>query len=856
MLNILNNVVNRIIISADENFTYQDEVYISSVLRKIGITDTAFFMQQVSELRSDNLNIYNLLKLYSENIAKLAPALKPESPEPEKPQTELKTEEISAPPAPRYTLHNEIYKRLQTAEIYNIIHNYSSTAYSDNYISSAQLHTAEQLRVSNQLALSELKQQFFGLHTAELQHMHINRYETGENLPPPQTEREVIKLGAAGVLLNIIDNAMTARITQLSRNEPLWLNITNAIYGAAQHSLARFQTFHTRRSFYSSSDITVENKLRELSKKEEALLLKISSRLPEIPAAEIKLIENQTETTELHSEAVSQATSHTDKTVIESTVESKLKEKTEKENALLLKTQQMLGSPQKPAEIKLPPAPAEAEKPAGEILGENTHTVNERIREELTEQIHAVNRERAEAAAGMPASEIAATGIIQNQFKILNQAAEADLSRHISIINQHVSEVDSFDISGTEQDGIKAVITEHLMQDYANSIQPAESGGQDEPQTSGSPASKAQSGESGRSKEKQAASESVVLKALSQITNEQDLSLQISNINQHISNIDSTVISGAQQEQSQLAATVEHILQDTRFPAEAAYGDEEMPKPEASQSLKQQLDEIDRRNKEKAEELAEKIKNFVGSEKPKPDSSKIIIDSLKALENPAQVFSEIFSNEAEFKHPDALLPEEELALSVADEATRMIYETLIKQQQNPNISAAVQDAGAKIQAFNADIQEIEKFRQTEITHHTEKLREETETIFNNTDTVIEQYRARQQAEPYKASGVFRTPAQTIHKLPEAQVTPEELIEQLQHSKTETRQETINTRVSINQSLTETEINSLIKEQTTKSTEDITALVNNTIAKQLGTISDRVYNNMERRLSLERARRGK
>ena len=52
----------------------------------------------------------------------------------------------------------------------------------------------------------------------------------------------------------------------------------------------------------------------------------------------------------------------------------------------------------------------------------------------------------------------------------------------------------------------------------------------------------------------------------------------------------------------------------------------------------------------------------------------------------------------------------------------------------------------------------------------------------------------------------------------------------------------------------------IRDQTSKvvtqTTEDITALVNRTMARQMNAITDKVYRQMERKLQMERSRRGR
>jgi hypothetical protein len=59
-----------------------------------------------------------------------------------------------------------------------------------------------------------------------------------------------------------------------------------------------------------------------------------------------------------------------------------------------------------------------------------------------------------------------------------------------------------------------------------------------------------------------------------------------------------------------------------------------------------------------------------------------------------------------------------------------------------------------------------------------------------------------------------------------------------------------------ESIRETEIERVVRDATAKSAEDISAIVNSALARQMGSITNRVYSQVERRLTLERARRGK
>ena len=70
-MDVVNNVVNRILLDGTQQFTYQDQVYITSVLNRLGITDVQQFMQQVRQLRSENENTVQLTRLYRSHVEKI-----------------------------------------------------------------------------------------------------------------------------------------------------------------------------------------------------------------------------------------------------------------------------------------------------------------------------------------------------------------------------------------------------------------------------------------------------------------------------------------------------------------------------------------------------------------------------------------------------------------------------------------------------------------------------------------------------------------------------------------------------------------------------------------------------------------
>ena len=65
-LDVINHLINRILMSGTENFSYQDTVYVSNVLRKLGIQDVNNFMKQVYKLQEERKENNKLINIYEE----------------------------------------------------------------------------------------------------------------------------------------------------------------------------------------------------------------------------------------------------------------------------------------------------------------------------------------------------------------------------------------------------------------------------------------------------------------------------------------------------------------------------------------------------------------------------------------------------------------------------------------------------------------------------------------------------------------------------------------------------------------------------------------------------------------------
>ena len=246
-MDVVNNVVNRIMLDGTNQFTYQDQVYITSVLNKLGITNVAQFMEQIRQLRTENESTVQLTKLYRSELERIiqrqaagenAPALPVSGPE--------KGEEAAALPDPRVSMSLNILQRLETSRVYETVHNFQRNwSRSVNQFQNNEFRLAEQLRFSNSISLAQIKQQIYEQPQLNLLH-HLNRYETNVMLDAPENEEAVLSQAAAAALVTAVDNTVTEVLNRPQIRQEQWLRIENAISQTAENTISRFETYHNQ----------------------------------------------------------------------------------------------------------------------------------------------------------------------------------------------------------------------------------------------------------------------------------------------------------------------------------------------------------------------------------------------------------------------------------------------------------------------------------------------------------------------------------------------------------------------------------------------------------------------------------
>lgn len=272
-LDVINNLVNRIMVAQTENFSYQDTVYISSVLRKLGIRDEKTFMKQVFALQNEHKETRQLLQKYESNTFLLQQLFAAQE---EERRAEGKAKQMPAAASEnRYYLHDSIFRRLETGKIYQDMRNFSrDTRQITNQIFRAEMSIGEQASMVQNFHLHALKQKIMGTE-APLYYYHNNQYEyLQENLEEMnQTLEEQI---SAAILLNLTDQSYALRQEQIEENRHYWYSLAGALFQTAENTWKRYEANLTEQKHSSQQMLTLLEEVNEVKRQEGDTLQQIT----------------------------------------------------------------------------------------------------------------------------------------------------------------------------------------------------------------------------------------------------------------------------------------------------------------------------------------------------------------------------------------------------------------------------------------------------------------------------------------------------------------------------------------------------------------------------------------------------
>ncbi|MBO4457638.1 MAG: hypothetical protein J5802_07955 [Butyrivibrio sp.] len=281
-VNILNNALNRILLSADMDLTYQDRVFITDTLYKLGIKDDRKFMKAFYRMAWETCNTGALIKTYLEKDSNLIEKVK----ELENVIKEYKqTEHSDYEKEKENYLYSNILKRLKTGSVYRIISNFNRSVHS-NEIDAREFSISDQTFGSLNVFLNMFREQS-GEQADELVFIDNNTYED-ETLNELSENESIKKVVNCAVMMDLVKTIYHIANDRFHENSDTYYRLEDTFYKASEQTILRlvnrvennfFKVFETEKLIEKTSNI---------SESEIELLVKEIS--PEVPNEEIKRI--------------------------------------------------------------------------------------------------------------------------------------------------------------------------------------------------------------------------------------------------------------------------------------------------------------------------------------------------------------------------------------------------------------------------------------------------------------------------------------------------------------------------------------------------------------------------------------
>jgi hypothetical protein len=309
-------------------------------------------------------------------------------------------------------------------------------------------------------------------------------------------------------------------------------------------------------------------------------------------------------------------------------------------------------------------------------------------------------------------------------------------------------------------------------------------------------------------------------------------------------------------------------LSDTRAPGAAAPAEQIRADgaPGAAESevlretiLREALDRINTENKERLTHLKElRTERETVTAPTRPDRQRIMRDALQAIEDPLRAINEISEREERTSREEAGR-EEELLLHT-DETSRKILESLRLLRDDPAAAAA---AGVRIAdgpgPLISEIALIERERVENARADEERRR--AAPLDEASKQAVKQllHAERARAETGAETHTWDRSPPIVHRRPDAAPDIEEILRRREQrvvsEHVERDAETTETSIQTNEIRTHNNITGSRGEALAGNAEDIAEMINATLMRRMGVITDRVYGQLEKKLKSEKSRRG-
>lgn len=248
---LINNVVNRILISGDYALNYQDRVFITTVLNKLGIKDERTFMSEVRDILSETSNTLKLTKLYMENAAEIRNLIEYERAG--RPAPKRSSESVKEGDTFDNRLWYNIMNRLQTGMIYQIIENLNTSS-DRNTILQTEVNNSEQGYTARQLLIQRYRNATVDADVPFV-YRADNIFEEETRDDDIKTVEQVKEIVNSAAFLEIIRSLDHVYALKTESDRRYWSDYRESFYRTADNVLSRILIgARENRSYYKFED--------------------------------------------------------------------------------------------------------------------------------------------------------------------------------------------------------------------------------------------------------------------------------------------------------------------------------------------------------------------------------------------------------------------------------------------------------------------------------------------------------------------------------------------------------------------------------------------------------------------------
>lgn len=268
-LNIINQLINRIITTDIKNFTYQDNVYITCILNKLGITDISRFIKRIKTSTDEIFLKEELLNLYHNQTKELKKIC-------EKIDNRQKYRDLfdnKETGTEENYLYETVYNRLHTVNLYQTVNELNCHPLRGyNYISHNELNLSEQYENVLHMKLARVKEEFIN-RNYKVGFGYGNLYEM-EMLRDKEITKEAVISGILeAAIFQLIKSYAISRVYRHQKSKSHWYQIGYEICNTIRNTMDRYCYYHQNHIVDVSNSIQDWTEKRNNMYRYEAQLL-------------------------------------------------------------------------------------------------------------------------------------------------------------------------------------------------------------------------------------------------------------------------------------------------------------------------------------------------------------------------------------------------------------------------------------------------------------------------------------------------------------------------------------------------------------------------------------------------------